>query len=186
VHRFSIGRLKLRPLIWPGASHTPPETQQKRASTTPCQLRLPWPTRLVRSRKTAQQSRSRIAIPGPAPLKHLGWVKLLHQHGTAHLQITGGWATPGLRCRDSWSISRWDGLVWDGVTPINAAGSLEQFVHLTVRLTRWDGPPSLRSASMLHPVWCSGTASGILCQSLPLSATLLPHATPEWHCRDIC
>jgi hypothetical protein len=115
VHRFSIRWLKLRPLIWPGASHTPPETQQKRASTTPCQLRLPWPTRLVRSRKTAQQSRSRIAIPGPAPLKHLGWVKLLHQHGTAHLQITGGWATPGLRCRDSWSISRWDGMGWDGM-----------------------------------------------------------------------
>lgn len=183
MHRFSIRWLKLRPLIWPGASHTPPETQQKRASTTPCQLRLPWPTRLVRSRKTAQQSRSRIAIPGPAPLKHLGEAASSARHSTLTNHRRMG--HPPAYAAGTVGPSH-GGMGWDGVTPINAAGSLEQFVHLTVRLTRWDGPPSLRSASMLHPVWCSGTASGILCQSLPLSATLLPHATPEWHCRDIC
>jgi hypothetical protein len=26
-----------------------------------------------------------------------------------------GWATPGLRCRDSWSISWRDGMGWDGM-----------------------------------------------------------------------
>lgn len=167
MHRFSIGRLKLRPLIWPGASHTPPETQQKRASTTPCQLRLPWPTRLVRSRETAQQSRSRIAIPGPAPLKHLGEAASSARHSTVTNHRRMG--HPGLRCRDSWSISRWDGMGWDGMgwdgaTPINAAGSLEQFVHLTVRLKRWPRLSFNASSCLVqrHSVW----HDGILCHSL--------------------
>ena len=123
MHRFSIRGLKLRPLIWPGASHTPPETQQKRASTTPCQLRLPWPTRLVRRRETAQQSRSRIAIPGPAPLKHLGEAASSARHSTLTNHRRMGHPRPRLpgqlvHLTAGWD--HWDGIIgmgWDGMGP---------------------------------------------------------------------
>jgi hypothetical protein len=53
VHRFSIDWVakvsEVAPMIWPGASQTPPETHEAAETrpyappTTPCRLRLPSP-----------------------------------------------------------------------------------------------------------------------------------------------
>ena len=106
--------LKLRQLIWPGASQTPPETHEA-AETRPygppthdtpsaaapfantretAQQRRSTYTVAVHNTVVVQHGRSRIAIPGPTPLRQLVESCFILSRAAAQGQrgiVTVGW-----------------------------------------------------------------------------------------------